>query len=36
VQQSTRVDLSINMKAAQALGLTVPAAMVSRVGKMIE
>ena len=36
VQQSTRVDLTINMRAAKALGLTVPAALVSRADKVIE
>jgi putative ABC transport system substrate-binding protein len=36
VQQATRVDLTINMKAAKALGLTVPAAMLSRADKVIE
>ena len=36
VQQSTRVDLTINMKAAKALGLTVPAALLSRADKVIE
>ena len=36
VQQSTRVDLTINMKAAKALGLTVPAGMLSRADKVIE
>jgi hypothetical protein len=36
VQQSTRVDLTINMKAAKALRLTVPAAMLSRADKVIE
>ena len=36
VQQSTKVDLTINTKAAKALGLTVPAAMLSRADKVIE
>jgi putative ABC transport system substrate-binding protein len=36
VQQSARVDLTINMKAAKALGLTVPAALLSRADKVIE
>src|SRR5262249_51653783 len=36
VQQSTRVDLTINMKAAKALGLTVPAALLSRADGVIE
>jgi hypothetical protein len=36
VQQSTRVDLAINMQAAKALGLMVPAALVSRANKVIE
>ena len=36
VQQSTRVDLTVNMKAAKALGLMVPAAMLSRADKVIE
>ena len=36
VQQSTRVDLTVNMKAAKALRLMVPAAMLSRADKVIE
>jgi putative ABC transport system substrate-binding protein len=36
VQQSTGVDLTINMKAAKALGLTVPAALLSRADTVIE
>jgi putative ABC transport system substrate-binding protein len=36
VQQSARVDLTINMKAAKALGLTVPAALLSRADQVIE
>jgi putative ABC transport system substrate-binding protein len=36
VQQSARVDLTINMKAAKALGLTVPAALLSRADMVIE
>jgi len=36
VQQSTKIDLTINMNAAKALGLTVPAALLSRADKVIE
>jgi len=36
VQQSTKVYLTIIMKAAKALGLTVPAALLSRADKVIE
>jgi putative ABC transport system substrate-binding protein len=36
VQQSTRVDLTINMKTAKALGLPVPAALPSRTDMVIE
>jgi putative ABC transport system substrate-binding protein len=36
VQQSTKIDLTINMNAAKALGLTVAAALLSRADKVIE
>jgi putative tryptophan/tyrosine transport system substrate-binding protein len=36
VQQSTRVELTINTKAAKVLGLTVPAGLLSRADKVIE
>jgi putative ABC transport system substrate-binding protein len=36
VQQSTRVDLTINMNAAKVRGLTVPAGLLSRADKVIE
>jgi putative ABC transport system substrate-binding protein len=35
VQQSTKIDLTINMNAAKALGLTAPAALLSRADKVI-
>jgi putative tryptophan/tyrosine transport system substrate-binding protein len=36
VQQSSRVEPTINMKTAKALGLTVPVALLSRADKVIE
>jgi len=36
VQQSTKVDLIINMKAANMLGLTVPISLLGRADEVIE
>ena len=36
VQQSTKVELVVNLKAAKALGLTVPSQIVARADKVIE
>jgi putative ABC transport system substrate-binding protein len=36
VQQSTRVELTINMKTAKALGLTVPQSILLRADGVIE
>ena len=36
VQQSTKVELILNLKAAKALGLEVPMSLLMRVDKVIE
>jgi putative ABC transport system substrate-binding protein len=36
VQRSTKVDLIINLKAAKALGLTVPLSLLGRADEEIE
>ncbi len=36
VQQATRIELSVNLKAAKALGVTVPLTLLGRADHVIE
>jgi putative ABC transport system substrate-binding protein len=36
VEQSTRFELLINLRAAKALGLTIPQALLQRAGQVIQ